>query len=340
MAVAQGKTIGRAAFTLIELLVVIAIIALLIGILLPALGKARGAARNVACMVNLRSVGQFTLLYANDNREMLWPSKPYFFEGQPHPVLEGLDTYQDWAFLYGRQVAGNDQRVGGGLVFDYIDNVDEIFECPENGRRGYGGLSLRDRPGYSELPDELLGEDLVFDYTMLGAANGAKVDRWFEFAMVRPDGNSVFAAPVMTSQVARNLDDAGRLITFQTLPIYVEESSFWNTNTHDGRFESNDELTERHNGKANIVFLDGVVRSIEPNSIEGEQEITASLRQDGQLMGVNGGFRDSLAIQADSMYVRTVGRDYVGISQAPVSIPFPSRDESYGWINSARPTVR
>jgi len=55
-------------FTLIELLVVISIIALLIAILLPALGAARKAAQKMQNNVNVRSLHQATVIYAEENK--------------------------------------------------------------------------------------------------------------------------------------------------------------------------------------------------------------------------------------------------------------------------------
>jgi prepilin-type N-terminal cleavage/methylation domain-containing protein len=115
---------GIRAFTLVEVLVVISIISMIMAILVPCLGYARERAKRVACMANLRSIGQGIYVYANDN------------DGRLIPGDHGI-TWTVW---------GNptERSVPGGLCCDHVNlgyllasnilpvptNKDSVFFCP------------------------------------------------------------------------------------------------------------------------------------------------------------------------------------------------------------------
>ncbi len=126
----------RRGFTLVELLVVIGIIALLIGILLPALNKAREQANRVACMSNLKQIGNAYIMYINANKGWL-PSTP----------KTGAGVFEDAIWW---QVARIDD-IGFGGMGPYLnlskDNT-KVLRCPsdDENNRPYTGTGTNKYP--------------------------------------------------------------------------------------------------------------------------------------------------------------------------------------------------
>ena len=116
---------SRRGFTLIELLVVIGIIAVLIAILLPALTTAREAGRRAVCLSNVRQLTAATLMYLNDNHQVLPDAgSTNSFETPVSPVAEHKP---EWTTL------GPDSYVLpsiGSLLARYLDPSGRSWRCP------------------------------------------------------------------------------------------------------------------------------------------------------------------------------------------------------------------
>jgi prepilin-type N-terminal cleavage/methylation domain-containing protein/prepilin-type processing-associated H-X9-DG protein len=112
---------SRRAFTLIELLVVISIIAVLIALLLPALGSARRSAQSVACLSQVRQIGQATQMYADEHKQSL-PRSTHSY------LAHGV---KPWGYALGPYLA-SDAAGKPGPAFDSLFNG--VYRCPGDER--------------------------------------------------------------------------------------------------------------------------------------------------------------------------------------------------------------
>jgi type II secretory pathway pseudopilin PulG len=202
-------------FTLTELLVVVGIITLLVGLLLPALSRGRAAARAAKCLNNLRQIGTYYVMYADQNEDQI-PLGTAESEGlvldrasiETLPGPSGPPGYptgrNHYLWAYGRPscaggplLASNLVKLGEGKIFYCpVDDHGKAFgyDTPQNPWPIYehklaeGGLpdgrSISTRIDYATRP--VIGQHWVHnsDYKTVGYPDMIRLTRVRSLAMM------------------------------------------------------------------------------------------------------------------------------------------------------------
>ena len=222
----------RSGFTLIELLVVIAIIAILAAILFPVFARAREKAHQTSCLGNVKQITLGVMMYMQDYDERL-PGTYIYTDPHADPY-EGL-TWMPRVYPY--IVSGTSSGRGG------------VFTCPS-----WPGQFPLNKPSQFVLPSTPpisygMNYYLNISYYEGGMAL-AQVERPAETILLGDSG------PGRVSQSYNWSTGMGYLINATRLDYFLD------TPTCLGYC-----VYTRHNGMANVGFVDGHAKAAGPDFV-------------------------------------------------------------------------
>ena len=228
---------GKRGFTLIELLVVIAIIAILAAILFPVFASAKKKAQMASCQSNLKQLAAGMQAYASD-----WNGTFAMAHWGTNAISDNKDekTNSYWQME----------------IFPYCSKKWELFYCPALPAKPQyfaGNYPLGNYFAYSSIGMNIaLGGNSYNNPAWPPATKVDSVRVPTKTIMLGDSSNWGFGHPELGEWMicpgARDpVNPGGKYTGINPWPDYVKRTFLDNT---------------RHDGKANIVFVDGHVRAI------------------------------------------------------------------------------
>ena len=227
------------AFTLIELLVVIAIIAILAAILMPVLSAVKKKSAQTTCINNQKELATGMKIYIDDNNSC--------FPGISSRIY-GFQT-PDW--IYWRTNTAQYPAFNKSPIFDAVPGAQkQLLRCP---------LDLSDTDRNNENYGDGYGP-YYYSYSI----NGYGMD---------DDGNNIGMASVIDSSSGTPVYHAfkenavsqpsGKIMMAEEPGSASPNDSPTGSVINDGRWvPDQDPLTIRHNGKADVSFVDSHVEAV------------------------------------------------------------------------------
>lgn len=233
------------AFTLVELLVVIGIIALLISILLPSLNRAREQAKSVACLSNLRQVGNALAMYVGQYKGWMPPYVERYTPGNTYVSPDSgksfsvVDRYAIVTLWWTGGQSEDPPHDMDGFLGPFLNNK-QIGTMPANNVLGCPSVDPWQTPSvvtyYGSNVSVYIHQAKTFgiNYLAMTALNTRPAIRITE---VKHSAELVYMAEVIGAFPAF-YSNAGDMFDFPQNFTYVTP-------------------TPRHNGHFNMLFCDG-----------------------------------------------------------------------------------